>query len=337
MWTWREGTLLPELPEIELYLHALRPRIVGQPLEKVRMRSPSLLRTHSPPVSSMEGKTVQGVSRLGKRIVWELDDELFAVFHLMVAGRFKWRNPGVAVPRKGAHVAFDFPTGTLLITEVGTKKRATLHVVRGREGLAAHDRGGLEVLEADLPAFRAALLRENRTVKRALTDPRLISGIGNAHSDEILLYARLSPVRLTRQLSDPELERLFAAARSSLRGWTERLQNEAGDRFPNKVTAFHPAMAAHGKYGKPCPVCGAPIQRIVYADRETNYCPGCQTGGRLLADRSLSRLLKEDWPRTVEEMEEATEKRRSPPTSGSWWSGQLPTRGEHGPGNGNGT
>lgn len=263
----------------------------------------------------MKGRRVVAVRRLGKRIVWELSDDLFAVFHLMVSGRLKWRSPGVSVPRKGTHAAFDFPTGTLLLTEAGTTKRASLHVLRGRRGLAAHDPGGLEVLSADLPAFRAALLAENRTLKRALTDPGILSGIGNAHSDDILLYARLSPVRRTRQLSDAEIERLFAVTVRSLREWTARLQDETGDRFPEKVTAFHPAMAAHGKFGEPCPVCGTPIQRIVYAERETDYCPTCQTDGRLLADRSLSRLLKDDWPRTLEELEKATSRRRRPGTS----------------------
>jgi formamidopyrimidine-DNA glycosylase len=295
---------MPELPEVQLYLHALRPRIVGQVLEKVRLRSPSLLRTYDPPASSLEGKRVLELERVGKRVAWAMEEELFAVFHLMVTGRFKWRKPGTAVPKKGAHGAFDFPTGTLLLTEMGTKKKASLHVVRGRERLAELDPGGLEVLQADLPAFTEALLRENRTLKRALTDPRLLSGIGNAHSDEILLFAGLSPARLTRQLREGEIARLFEVTVRSLTEWEERLKAEAGDDFPEKVTAFHPAMAAHGKYGEPCPVCETPIQRIAYADRETNYCPTCQTGGKLLADRGLSRLLKQDWPRTLEELEE---------------------------------
>jgi formamidopyrimidine-DNA glycosylase len=301
---------MPELPEVELYLHALEPRIVGQVLDKVRLRSPSLLRSYDPPVSELEGRRVEGLERLGKRVVWSMEGDLFAVFHLMVAGRFKWRKPGTAVPKKGAHGAFDFPSGTLLLTEASTKKKASLHLVCGREGLASLDPGGLEVLGADLPAFREALLRENRTLKRALTDPRLLSGIGNAHSDEILLFAGLSPVRLTRQLGDREVKRLYEVTVRSLREWTERLKAEAGDAFPEKVTAFHPGMGAHGKFGEPCPVCATPIQRIAYADRETNYCPTCQTGGKLLADRSLSRLLKEDWPRTLEELEEFSERRK---------------------------
>ena len=301
---------MPELPEIELYLRALRARIQGETLEKVRIRSPSLLRSYDPPVSALEAKRILGLERLGKRVVWAMEDDLFAVFHLMITGRFKWRNPGVAVPKKGAHAAFDFPAGTLLLTEMGTRKKASLHVVKGREALGALDPGGLEVLEAEPGQFEAALLRENRTLKRALTDPRLLSGIGNAHSDEILLFAGLSPVRLTSQLSREEITRLHQVVVRSLRDWTERLQAEAGEGFPEKVTAFHPLMSAHGKYGKPCPVCATPIQRIVYSDRETNYCPTCQTGGKLLADRGLSRLLKEDWPKTLEELEEMKEDRR---------------------------
>jgi len=301
---------MPELPEIELYLHALRSRIQGEPLERVRLRSPSLLRSYDPPVSSLEGKRVLELERLGKRIVWVMEEELFAVFHLMITGRFKWREAGRPVPKKGAHGAFDFPNGTLLLTEMGTRKKASLHVVRGRTELNALDPGGLEVLEADLPGFREALLRENRTLKRALTDPRLISGIGNAHSDEILLFAALSPVRRTHQLDDEEVARLFDVIRRSLTEWEKQLKKEAGEGFPEKITAFHPGMAAHGKFGKPCPVCGTPIQRIRYAERETNYCPTCQTGGKLLADRALSRLLKEDWPRTLEELEEMKAERK---------------------------
>jgi formamidopyrimidine-DNA glycosylase len=301
---------VPELPEIELYLFALRSRIEGEILEKVRIRSPSLLRSFDPPVSSLEGKRVVGLERLGKRVVWALEGDLFAVFHLMVTGRFKWRRPGTPLPKKGAHGAFDFPAGTLLLTEMGTKKKASLQVVKGREGLEALDPGGLEFLHSTPEAFQAALLRENRTLKRALTDPRILSGIGNAHSDEILLLAGLSPIRLTGQLSGEELGRLFDVAVRYLREWTERLRAETGSDFPEKVTAFHPAMGAHGKFGNPCPFCATPIQRIVYADRETNYCPTCQTGGKLLADRGLSRLLKEDWPRTVEELEEMRESRR---------------------------
>ena len=294
---------MPELPEVCLYIDALSARITGQPVERVRLRSPSLLKTFDPPVSELVGKRVQAVGRLGKRIVLHLDDDLHAVIHLMIAGRFQWRSPGAPLPGKRAAAALDFPGGTLLLTEASTRKRMSMWVVRGEEALRRLDPGGIEPLEVDFAEFQAAIVRENRTLKRALTDPRILSGIGNAHSDEILLAARLSPVRLTRQLSTAETRRLYEATRASLREWTERLRNEAGGKFPKKVTAFHPAMAAHGKFGKPCPRCGTPIQRIVYASRETNYCPGCQTGGRLLADRALSRLLREDWPRTLEELE----------------------------------
>jgi formamidopyrimidine-DNA glycosylase len=295
---------MPELPEIELYLSALEPRIVGQTLEKVRIRSPSLLRSFDPSVSDVEGRRVEGLRRIGKRVVWDMGDELFVVIHLMISGRFRWKERGAPIPKKRAHAAFDFPDGTLLLTEASTHKRASLHVVRGETALAEHDRGGVEPLEVSLAAFRDAILRENRTLKRALSDPRILSGIGNAHSDEILLFAGLSPVRRTHQLKDDEIERLYEVTRRSLAEWTDRLQEEVGDAFPGKVTAFHPDMAAHGKYGEPCPVCGSPIQRIVYASRETNYCATCQTGGKVLADRGLSRLLKEDWPRTLEDLEE---------------------------------
>ena len=294
---------MPETPEITAYLEALEARIVGKRLERVRVASPSLLRTWDPPITAVHGRTVMGVSRIGKRIVWELEDDLFLVLHLMLTGRLRWREPGAPVPKKVGHAAFDFPEGTLILTEQATKKRASLHVVRGPDSLADFDRGGIEPLDVDLGAFRDAITRENRTLKRALTDPRILSGIGNAHSDEILLAARLSPVKRTRQLTDEEVERLYHATRTNLREWTDRLRTEFAGRFPEKITAFHPAMAAHGKYGQPCPVCGTPIQRITYAENETNYCPTCQTGGKLLADRSLSRLLGEDWPRTVEELE----------------------------------
>ena len=294
---------MPELPEVCLYVDALAARISGQPVERVRLRSPSLLKTFDPPASELVGKRVRAIGRMGKRIVLHLDEDLHAVIHLMVAGRFQWRDPGAPIPRKRAACALDFPNGTLLLTEASTKKRMSMWVVRGREALRALDPGGVEPLEVGFPEFRAALVRENRTLKQALTDPRILSGIGNAHSDEILLAARLSPVRRTRQLPDPEIRRLYQATRTSLREWTERLRAEAGGQFPKKVTAFHPRMAAHGRFGKPCPQCGTLIQRIVYASRETNYCPECQTGGRLLADRALSRLLGEDWPRTLEELE----------------------------------
>lgn len=294
---------MPELPEIELYLHALRSRVLGQPIERVRIASVSLLRTVDPPVSAVQGKRITGVRRLGKRVVFDLEDDLHIVIHLMIAGRFQWKDRGAALSRKIAHAAFDFPDGTLLLTEAGTKKRASMHIVRGEPTVQALHRGGLEPLTASLAEFSHALTRENRTLKRALTDPRILSGIGNAHSDEILLQARLSPARLTRKLESDEMQRLYDVTRSSLREWTDRLIAEAGDSFPTKVTAFHPAMGAHGRFGKPCPQCGAPIQRIVYADNETNYCARCQTGGRLLADRAFSRLLGEDWPRTLDELE----------------------------------
>ncbi len=301
---------MPELPEVELYLYALRSRIQGEVLEKIRIRSPSLLRTFDPPASALEGRRVVALERLGKRIVWVMEGDLFAVFHLMVTGRFKWRKPGAQVPKKGAHGAFDFCAGSLLLTEMGTQKKASLHLVTGREGLSVLDPGGLEIMGAELEDFKSAIRRENRTLKRALTDPRLLSGIGNAHSDEILLHAGLSPIRLTHQLSADEISTLFEVSVRSLQEWKDRRLREAGDAFPEKVTAFHPAMAAHGKFGEPCPVCGTPIQRITYAQRETNYCPTCQTGGKLLADRGLSRLLKGDWPRTLEELEEMREDRR---------------------------
>jgi formamidopyrimidine-DNA glycosylase len=295
---------MPELPEITAYLEGLRRTVVGRPLQRVRLRSPSLLRTWDPPLSSVEGRRVEGVRRLGKRVVWQMEGGSFLVFHLMISGRFHWRKRGAAVPKKGAHAAFDFADGTLLLTEQATRKRASLHVVAGEAALAELDPGGLEVMDASLAAFREAITRENRTLKRALTDPRVLAGIGNAHSDEILLFARLSPLQLTRNLTEEESARLYDEARRSLAEWTERLRVEFGDGFPEKITAFHPAMGAHGKYGQPCPVCGAPIQRIRYADRETNYCAACQTEGKVLADRGLSRLLGDDWPRTLEELEE---------------------------------
>ncbi|HYO13918.1 MAG TPA: DNA-formamidopyrimidine glycosylase family protein [Thermoanaerobaculia bacterium] len=294
---------MPELPEIEVYLSALRPRIQGQPLEAARLASPFLLRTVEPPLASLPGRRVESLRRLGKRIVFGLEGELFAVLHLMIGGRLHWKAHGAKIPGRVGLAAFDFPTGTLTLTEAGSKKRAALHLVAGEEGLAAHDPGGLEVLEADLDAFRAALTVENHTLKRALTDPRLLSGIGNAWSDEILHRAKLSPFQLTRNLTPEETEALFQACRSVLTEWIERLRAEAGDAFPEKVTGYQKGMAVHGRYGQPCPVCGTPVQRLVYADSEANYCPGCQTGGRLLADRALSRLLKQDWPKTLEELE----------------------------------
>jgi formamidopyrimidine-DNA glycosylase len=260
-------------------------------------------------MGAAEGRRVTGFHRIGKRIVFELEDELFLVFHLMIAGRFHWKKPGAPVPRKFGHAAFDFPPGTLLLTEMGTKKRASLYLVRGREGLAEHDPQGLEIFDTDLRAFRAALTRENHTLKRTLTDPHVFSGIGNAYSDEILHRARLSPIKQTKHLSEVEIERLFRATRESLSEWIGRLRRDTGKNFPERVTAFRGDMAVHGKYRKPCPVCGAPVQRIAYAENETNYCAKCQTGGRLLADRSLSRLLKADWPKTLEEMEDGKKAR----------------------------
>jgi formamidopyrimidine-DNA glycosylase len=294
---------VPELPDIVVYVEALAARIVGQPLERVRLASPFLLRSVDPPLAAVEGRTVRGVSRLGKRLVFALESGLFLVLHLMIAGRLRWRDPAAPIPGKVGLAAFDFPSGTLLLTEAGSRKQASLHVVKGHEGLAAHDRGGLEPLEADLDAFAAALTRENHTVKRSLTDPTIFSGIGNAYSDEILHAARLSPAKLTIRLTQEEVVRLFDATRATLLKWVDLLREDAAGEFPEKVTAFREEMAVHGRYGRPCPVCGAPVQRIVYARNESNYCASCQTGGRLLSDRSLSRLLKDDWPPTLEELE----------------------------------
>lgn len=294
---------MPELPEIEAYLAALEPRIVGQVMERVRVASPSLLRTFAPPVDEAAGRTVTGLDRIGKRIVLALSGDLFLVVHLMVAGRLHWVEAGKAVPRKYGQAAFDFPEGTLMLTEAGTKRRASLHVIAGRAELAKLDPGGIEVAGASAAEFKVALLQERHTLKRALTDARFISGIGGAFADEILHRARLSPLQMNTNLGDSEIDSLRQASQSVLEEWTHLRISETGDGFPNKVTAFHPDMAVHGKYGEPCPVCRAPVQRIVYARRETNYCPGCQTGGRILADRSLSRLLKEDWPATLDELE----------------------------------
>ena len=294
---------MPELPDITAYLEALTPRIVGQPLEHTRITSPFVLRTAEPPLAAAEGRMVVGLRRLGKRIVWEMEGRLFLVFHLMIAGRFKWRPPGAKSPGKVGLAAFDFPTGTLLFTEASPRHRASLHVVNGEAALAAHNPGGLDVLAADLPAFRAALQSESHTLKRALTDPRLFDGIGNAYSDEILHAAKLSPFQLTGRLSEEEIVRLYRAAQRTLLEWIARLRVEAGSEFPEKVTAFREGMAVHGRYKQPCPVCGSPVQRIRYAANEANYCATCQTGGRVLADRALSRLLKDDWPRSLEEWE----------------------------------
>jgi formamidopyrimidine-DNA glycosylase len=294
---------MPELPDILLYLHALRPRIVGRRVEAVRLASPFLLRSIDPPLSAIEGRTIVGLHRLGKRVVFEAEGDVFLVFHLMIAGRFRWKEEGARIPGKVGLLAIDFDHGTLILTEAGTKRQASLHVVSGRVALAQHDPGGLDVMTATLPEFAEALTRENHTLKRALTDPHLFSGIGNAYSDEILHAARLSPFKPTRALSDDEVRRLYEATRQTLSQWIVRLQQETGEDFPGKVTAFRAGMAVHGRYNEPCPDCGTPVQRVVYAANEANYCPACQTGGRLLADRSLSRLLKEDWPRTLEELE----------------------------------
>lgn len=295
---------MPELPDITVYVEALQRRVVGQPLDEVRLKTPFLLRTVEPPLEALIGKRVVAVERLGKRIVFELEHELFVVIHLMIAGRLHWKAKGAKGGARGVLAEFEFPTGLLSLTEAGTKRRASLYLVRGRDGLAEFRRGGLEVLDATMDEFATRLRAENHTVKRSLTDPRLFSGIGNAYSDEILHRARLSPAKLTSRLSGEEISRLYASTRDVLGEWTRRLTEEARRRFPEKVTAFREGMAVHGRFGKPCPACGTKIQRIVYAENESNYCPTCQTGGRLLADRALSQLLKGDWPRTLEELEE---------------------------------
>ena len=292
---------MPELPDITIYLEALAPRIVGQPLERARIASPSLLRTVDPPLSAAEGRKVVRLRRLGKRIVWEMEGNIFLVFHLMIAGRFKWRPEGTKSPAKVGLASFDFPTGTLLLTEASSKKRASLYVVAGESALKQHDPGGLDVLNSDVSTFGERLQSQSHTLKRALTDPHLFDGIGNWLSDEILHAAKLSPFLLTGKLSDAEIGRLHAATQQTVRLWIDKLRVEAGDKFPEKVSAFKEGMAVHGRYKQPCPVCGSPVQRIRYADNEANYCATCQTGGRVLADRSLSRLLKADWPRSLEE------------------------------------
>jgi len=296
---------MPELPDITIYLEALAPRIVGQPLERVRITSPSLLRTVDPPLAAAEGRKVVGLKRIGKRIVWEMEGGMFLVFHLMIAGRFKWRPKGTSPPARVGLASFDFPTGTLLLTEASPKHRASLHVVEGEAALAAHDPGGLDVLAADLDTFRGRLQSESHALKRALTDPHLFDGIGNWLSDEILHAAKLSLFQLTGKLTDEETARLYEATQQTTRSWIEKLRAETGGgtKFPEKVSAFKEGMAVHGRYKQPCPVCGSPVQRIRYADNEANYCATCQTGGRVLADRSLSRLLKADWPRSLEEWE----------------------------------
>ncbi|MDD9945485.1 MAG: formamidopyrimidine-DNA glycosylase [Myxococcales bacterium] len=301
---------MPELPDVTVYIECLERRLVGQALQEVRIKGPFLLRTASPPLASLHGKRIQGFRRIGKRIVFAFEDDLFAVLHLMIAGRLRYKPSGAGIPGKIGVAAFDFPDATLLLTEASSQKRASLHLVHGEGALAALDPGGLEVMTCAADAFAAAVSRENRTLKRALTDPRILSGIGNAYSDEILHRARLSPVKRTRGLSQPELTRLFDATRAVLTEWTDRLRAEAGEGFPEKVTAFRDGMAVHGRYRKPCPDCGHDVQRIVYAKNETNYCATCQTSGKLLADRALSRLLKDDWPRTATELEERLTSRR---------------------------
>ncbi len=293
---------MPELPDITVYIEALQRRVIGQPLEEVRLNTPFLLRTVDPPLAALIGKTVRGVERSGKRIVLAFDEELFAVLHLMIAGRLHWKPRGSKGKGRASLAAFEFPNGTLTLTEAGSKRRASISLFRGRVALAEIDRGGLEVFDATVEEFAGRLRGENHTLKRSLTDPRLFSGIGNAYSDELLHRARLSPVKLTSRLTDHEIATLFQATRDTLAEWTDRLRSEVGDGFPESVTAFRPDMAVHGRYGQPCPVCGSPVQRIRYADNETNYCARCQTDGKLLADRGLSRLLKQDWPRSLDEI-----------------------------------
>ncbi len=301
---------MPELPDVAVYIDALERHVGGRTLERFRLASPFLVRSFDPPVKAIEGRVVTGFRRLGKRIVFCFDDSeegggesLYLVLHLMIAGRLRWKPRGVKVPRRNGLAAFDFAHGSLLLTEASSKKRASLYVVLGEQALAEHDPGGVEVLETDLDGFRAGLGRKNHTLKRALTDPRLVSGIGNAFSDEILHRARMSPFKQTERLNEGEWSHLFTTVREILEEWIELRRLEVGEGFPDKVTAFHPKMAVHGRYRKPCPTCGDPVQRLVYAENEANYCATCQTGGRLLADRALSRLLKQDWPRTLEELE----------------------------------
>jgi len=294
---------MPELPDVAAYITALEPRVIGEPLERVRLKGGAfVLRTADPPLASVDGRIVRAVRRVGKRIALGLDDDLWLVIHLMIAGRLHWRPPAAALSGRNDLAAFDFPAGTLVLTEAGSKRRASLHVLRGEDALVSVDAGGIDVFTSDLDAFRRALTTENHTLKRALTDPRYVSGIGNAYSDEILHAARLSPIALTHKLTPPEWERLFVATRTTLQRWIDKLREEANGKFPEKVTAFRKDMAVHGRFKQPCPDCGAPIQRIRYADNETNYCARCQTGGKLLADRSLSRLLKSATPRTLDDL-----------------------------------
>ena len=295
---------MPELPDVTVYIEALGERVLNQPIQRIRIGSPFVVRTFDPPIKEIECKKILSLRRMGKRIVIELEDDLFLIVHLMIAGRLHWKPKGAKIARKYGQAAIDFPNGTLLLTEAGTKKRASIHLVRGEAALQEYDPGGLEIFDMTLEQFTASLTRENHTLKRSLTDPHLFSGIGNAYSDEILHRAKLSPIRLTQQMREAEIERLYHAVRASMTEWIERLRKERGTGFPEKVTAFRAEMAVHGKYGKPCPVCGSLVQRIVHAENETNYCATCQTGGKLLADRSLSKLLKDDWPRSLEELEE---------------------------------
>jgi len=303
---------MPELPDIEVYIDHLRRRVLTKPLENVRVASPFLVRSFDPPLAAASGRVVLGLRRMGKRIVFDLEGDVHLVLHLMIAGRLRWRDRGAKVPGKVGLAAFDFPNGTLILTEASSKKRASLHLVRGEEALRALDPGGIEPLDCDVTTFAAALRRENHTVKRSLTDPHLFSGIGNAYSDEILWRAKMSPVRLTNALGDEEIARLHAATQATLREWTERLARASGEDFPDEVTAFRKEMAVHGKFRQPCPACGAPVQRIAYADNEANYCARCQTGGKLLADRSLSRLMRGDWPKTLDELEARLRSHESP-------------------------
>jgi formamidopyrimidine-DNA glycosylase len=293
---------MPELPDVTVYVELIAAKTVGRIIDRARIASPFVVRSVDPPVSAAEGKTVRDVRRIGKRIAIGLDDDIWIVIHLMIAGRFRWLIPGAKIPGRMGLAAFDFENGTLLLTEAGTQRRASITLVRGEEALAAIDRGGVEPLEVDESTFAEQLRKENHTLKRSFTDPTLFSGIGSAYSDEIFHRARISPIKLTSRLSGEEISRLYSATRDVLVEWTERLRNEAGGEFPKKVTAFHDEMAVHGRYGKPCPVCGSPVQRIRYASNETNYCARCQTEGRLLADRALSRLLKQDWPRSIDEL-----------------------------------
>jgi formamidopyrimidine-DNA glycosylase len=294
---------MPELPDVELYVHALGTRVIGQPLERLRLGNPFIVRTSEPTPDALAGKTVREIRRMGKRIVVGLDDDLWIVIHLMIAGRLRWREHGAAIPGKVGLAAFDFPTGTVIFTEAGSHRQASIHIVRGAAAVEAMNPGGVEIADIALDEFGARLREENHTLKRVLTDPHVFSGIGNAFSDEILHAARLSPLKLSQGLTDEEVEVLYHATRDVLAAWTTRLREETGEEFPEKVTAYREGMAVHGRYGKPCPVCAAPVQRIVYARNEANYCSRCQTGGRLLSDRALSRLLREDWPKTLEELE----------------------------------